>query len=217
MRLLGGDVVSRSQHAGRLRFHGVLRTRDAEVHHLHVAVGLDHDVLRLDVAMDDVKPVRNRKRLAYLRSDFRHFALVDGAALVDSGLQVGSAHEFHDDIVGAFVVAPVVHVHDVGALQVGGSGGFLLESLGEAGIRGVLREHHLDGNQAAEHVVLRAVHFGHAADADALGYLVAVVEHPANHVSGHVLAPLGHMLGMRHVKVMIQRTSISYLQKPLNF
>ena len=44
----------------------VLGSRNSEVHHLDVAVGLDHDVLRLDVAMDNVVCVRYRKRLGDL-------------------------------------------------------------------------------------------------------------------------------------------------------
>ena len=79
--------MSRAQHRGGLGHDGILRARDAEVHDLHVAVGLHHDVLRLDVAVDDVQSVRHGKRLAYLRADLGDFALVDGAALVDSGLQ----------------------------------------------------------------------------------------------------------------------------------
>ncbi len=186
LRLLRRDVVRRAQHGRGLCHDGVLRARDAEVHDLHVAVGLHHDVLRLDVAVDDVQIVRHGEGLAHLRADLGDLALVDGAALVDGRLQVGSAHELHDDVVGAVVLAPVVHVHDVGALQVGGGGGLLLEALGEVGVGGVLGQHDLHGDQTAQHVVLRAVHLGHAADADALGYLVAVVEHPACHVSGHV-------------------------------
>ena len=193
LRLFRRDIVRRAQHGRRLRHDRVLGARDAEVHDLHVAVGLHHDVLRLDVAVDDVQVVRHRQGLAHLRADLGHLALVDGAALVDGRLQVAAAHELHDDVVRAVVLAPVVHVHDVGALQVGRSGGLLLEALGEVGIGGVLGQHDLHRNQASEHVVLRAVHLGHAADTDALGYLVAVVEHPACHVSGHVSAPLGHM------------------------
>ena len=136
--------------------------------------------------MDDVEAVGDGERLAYLAADFGDLALVDGAALVDGGFQVGSAHVFHDDVVRALILAPVVHVDDVGALQVGGACGFLLEPLREAFVRGILGQHDLHCHQTTQDVVLRTVHLGHAADADALGDLVAVVEHPADHVSGHV-------------------------------
>ena len=189
--LLRRDVVGGAQHSGRFVVHGVLRPGDAEVHHLHVAVGLHHDVLRLDVAVDDVLVVGDGEGLAHLGADFGGLALVDGAALLDGGLQVGPAHELHDDVVGVVVLAPVVHVHDVGALQVCGSGGLLAEALGEIGVGGELRQHHLHGDDAAQRAVLGAVHLGHAADADAILYLVAAAKDLARHcsLSGHLDTP----------------------------
>ena len=51
------DVVGGAQHSGRFVVQREsLRPGDAEVHHLHVAIGLHHDVLRFDVAVDDVLP-----------------------------------------------------------------------------------------------------------------------------------------------------------------
>ena len=180
-----------AQHSGGFVVHGVLRPGDAEIHHLHVAVGLHHDVLRLDVAVDDVLVVGHGEGLAHLGADFSGLALVDGAALLNGGLQVGPAHEFHDDVVGLVVLAPVVHVHDVGALQIRGSGGLLAEALGERGVGGELRQHHLHGDDAAQRAVLGAVHLGHAADADAVLYLVTAAKDLARHcsLSGHLDTP----------------------------
>ena len=58
------NIVRGAQHRRGLVVHGVLGSGDAEVHHLHVAVGLHHDVLGLDVAMDDVLVVGHREGLA---------------------------------------------------------------------------------------------------------------------------------------------------------
>ena len=111
-------------------------------------------------------------------------------------------------------MSPVVDVHDIGALQVGRRRGLLLEPLGEARVGCILGQHRFDGDESAEHVILCTVHFGHAADTDALGYLVAVIENLAYHGSGHVLAPLGHM---RSAIGRIIANSIPYLQKALHF
>ena len=181
--LLRRNVVCCAKHAARLRFHGVFRARDAEVHDFHVAVGLDHDVLRLHVAVDDVLVMRDGKRLAYLAADLGDLALIDGAALQNGALQIGAAHVFHDNEVRAVIVAPVVHVHDVGALQVGRRCGFLLEARREFGVGCVLRQHHLHSDNAAERLVLGLVDLGHAANADALGDAVSAVEYSAYHVS----------------------------------
>ena len=88
--LLRRDVMGGAQHSGGFVVHGVLRPGDAEIHHLHVAVGLHHDVLRLDVAVDDVLVVGHGEGLAHLGADFSGLALVDGAALLNGGLQVGA-------------------------------------------------------------------------------------------------------------------------------
>ena len=45
--------------------------RDSEVENLHVAVVADHDVLWLDVSMDDAGFMRNGERARRLRSDLR--------------------------------------------------------------------------------------------------------------------------------------------------
>ena len=43
--------------------------REAEVEHLHVAVAAHHDVLGLDVAMDDAGGVRGGQRARHLPPD----------------------------------------------------------------------------------------------------------------------------------------------------
>ena len=131
--------------------------------------------------MHDVLAVGDGKRLADLAADFGDLTLVDGAALLDRAFQVGAAHVFHDDEVRALVLAPVVDVHDVGALQVGRRSRFLFEAGGEFGVGGVLGQHDLHGYGAAENLVLRLVHLGHAADAYAFGDFVPSVEHPSYH------------------------------------
>ena len=53
-RLLGGDVVGGAEHpAGRGHPLLLERAGDAEVGHLRAPVGVDQDVLRLDVAVDE--------------------------------------------------------------------------------------------------------------------------------------------------------------------
>ena len=183
LSLLGRDVVGGTEHAGGLGFHAVFGARDAEVHDLHVAVGLHHDVLRLDVAVHDVLAVGDGKRLADLAANFSHLALVDGATLLNGGLQVGAAHVFHDDEIRAAVLAPVVYVDDVGALQVCCRSCFLFEAGGEFGVCCILRQHDLDCHRAAEDLVLCFIYLGHASYTDAFGNLVPLVEHPSYHVS----------------------------------
>ena len=175
LRLLRRNVVGGAQDGGGLRKAGVARASDAEVHDLDVAIGLDHDVLRLDVAVDDAGCVRNRQGLRNLRADFGNLALVDRAALLDGGFQVGAAQELHDDVVGFAIEAPVVNAHDVGALQARRRCGLKTEAFGEGFIGSVLGQHDFNGNHTAQNLVLCTVHLGHSANTNAFSYFVAVV------------------------------------------
>ena len=58
----GADYGGGLGHGGRGVGHGA---GDAEVHHLHVAVGGEHDVGRLDVAVDDPGPVAVGQRVQH--------------------------------------------------------------------------------------------------------------------------------------------------------
>ena len=52
--------------------------REAEIHQLRVAVLAQHDVLGLDVAVDDARDVRGREGAGHLAGDVDRFAERDG-------------------------------------------------------------------------------------------------------------------------------------------
>ena len=137
-----------------LREVAVLGACDAKIHYLDVAVGQHHDVLRLDVAVDDLVLVCDRKRGADLRADLRDLLGIEGAVALDAALKVGTAQVLHDDVIGVAVLAPVVDAHDIGGGQAGSCLGLLLKAGGEGGVAGILRQHDLDGNRAVEDLIL---------------------------------------------------------------
>src|SRR6187200_2865983 len=51
--LLWRGVTGSPYECGRVGHQGALHPGDAEVQHLQLAVGIDHQIRRLDVAMDD--------------------------------------------------------------------------------------------------------------------------------------------------------------------
>ncbi len=57
------------------------KLREPEVENLHVAFGTDHDVLGLDVAMDDASFVCGSQRFGNLNGDVEHIAEFQGMAL----------------------------------------------------------------------------------------------------------------------------------------
>ena len=161
--LLGADVVGGSQHVVVLREVAVLGARDAKVHHLDVAVGQHHDVLRLNVAVDDLVLVGDRKRGADLRADLGDLLGVEGAVALDAALKVGAAQVLHDDVIGVAVLAPIVDAHDIGGGETGCCLGLLLKACGEGCVASILRQHDLDGYRAVEDLVLRTEDGRHAA------------------------------------------------------
>ncbi|CDB34205.1 ribosomal large subunit pseudouridine synthase B [Eggerthella sp. CAG:209] len=100
LSLLGRYVVGSAQNGCRLGKACVACARNAEVHYLDVAIRLDHDVLRLDVAVDYAAFVCNGKRLSNLTADFGCLSLIDCASFIDGGFKIGSAEELHNNVVG---------------------------------------------------------------------------------------------------------------------
>ena len=152
-----------SQHVVVLREVAVLGARDAKVHHLDVAVGQHHEVLRLNVAVDDLVLVGDRKRGADLRADLGDLLGVEGAVALDAALKVGAAQVLHDDVIGVAVFAPIVDAHDIGGGETGCCLGLLLKACGEGCVASILRQHDLDGYRAVEDLVLRTEDGRHAA------------------------------------------------------
>ena len=69
-------VAARARHFERFAFVELPQARDAEIDELQPAVGLEHDVLGLDVAMDDAGAMQRRHRLRELERDVEPAASV---------------------------------------------------------------------------------------------------------------------------------------------
>ena len=179
--MLGAYVVGGAQYIVVLREVAVLCARDAKVHDLDVAVGQHHDVLRLNVAVDDLVLVGDRKRGADLRADLRDLLWIEGAVALDAALKVGTAQVLHDDVVGIAILAPIVDAHDIGGGETCCCLGLLLKAGGEGGVAGILRQHDLDGNRAVEDLILRTEDGRHAARSHLILEEVSSPEDPLFH------------------------------------
>ena len=105
--------------------------RQAEVQHLQVAVGPDHDVLGLDVAVHDAAPVSGRERAGHLRADIDRLTDGDGPA-VHLLPQRLPRDELGDDERAAVDLADVVDHEDVGMVERRGRPRLRRESGGSA-------------------------------------------------------------------------------------
>ena len=92
--------------------------RDAEIDDAHVAVLREHDVRRLDVAMDHAARVRVVQRLRALVDDLDH--VVDAQQIVRpavGGQRARAVHVLGDDVAVAVLFARVVDRQNVRMLQ----------------------------------------------------------------------------------------------------
>ena len=111
-------------------------------------VALDQ-VLRLDVAVDDLLLVHVLERLARV-PDVLHRLLqrqARVAALLEHGAEVGALDELHDQVLAGLVLEVLEHAHDARVAQDGQQAGLDLEALGVAPVGEVL-ERDLDARLA---------------------------------------------------------------------
>ena len=145
--------------------------RHAEVEHLHVAVGPDHDVFRLDVPMDDAGGVRRDERVRHLPDG------VHNRRQRRPGIHKLAQHppvdQLLDDVIAAVVgLSDVVDGDDVGVVEGGGGPGLPEEPLDVGGRGGAVGAHDLDGDPAVQPGVKGPVNVPHPAVAEAVFKLI---------------------------------------------
>ena len=154
---------------------------DAEVRHLHRPVPEDHDVLGLDVPVDDPPAVGVAEALHDLGDDLgdevEGLRPVEAAPALHILLEGDAVDELHDDIVHIAAPGHVVHRHDVGVGQHGDGLGLVMEPAAELRVLRQVLLQHLDGHQAVEPVAPGLEYHRHAPGADDLQDLIAVIQH----------------------------------------
>ena len=137
--------------------------REAEVEHLEHAVGPQHHVLGLEIAMHDAGVVRAQERRGELLAERR-----DGgrrqALAVDPRAQRLALDPLHDDERRVGVLAEVVDGDDRGVVERGG-GARLTQGLGQR-VGAFATMERLDRDHPVEHRVARAEDVAEAAAAD---------------------------------------------------
>ena len=168
-RLLGRDILRRPHENARARqalTTGLGRLGDPKIGQQHAPVGIDHDILRLDIAVDCALRVgiieRRRDRL----DDSDRVAQPQCSALFDDRVERTAAHILHRDIAQPVVLADIVDRDDIRVPQIRSGDGLAIETPGELGIDRQLRRQHLERHRALEQGIARAVHARHAAAPD---------------------------------------------------
>ena len=178
-RLFGGEVGARSHHGSGLRDADVHLERacDPEVRHLDVALGVDQDVLRLDVAVDEAVRMRERERVGARGRELERATHRQRPGPADELLQVLAGDVLEDDVLAAGVLATVDHGDDVRVRQLRDRPRLAPEPLDGLVVAGVVRVQQLERHVAVEQAVACPVDGRHSTAADELLQLVAVGDH----------------------------------------
>ena len=130
--LLRRDVVRRAEGGGEVGIGEAARrgvAGDAEVDQLDVVVVVDHDVFRLQVAVDDAVGVDVVERLKNAEGDVDG-AVMGNAALVENLAQKAALAPLHDHVDTRTLFA-AIDAHYVWVVKLFADAGLALEAVGE--------------------------------------------------------------------------------------
>jgi len=160
--LLGRHVRGRAHHARELRGIAAQRQRGAEVGELDVAVGGQHQVGGLDVAVYQALAVGVFERIAALEGDVQHLGHGQQRIGPGMGRQGLAVHVFEHQVGLGGVLVGVEQTHDVGVLEPAGHGRLVAQqaavALGLVGLGQQVGVHLLDGHALATEPVEPQVH-----------------------------------------------------------
>ena len=135
--------------------------RQPEVENSREAGGCDHDVLGLDVAVDDALFVRRGESVRDFSGDLRRLPWTNRSARKPRSERL-SRDELGDGIPNALLLPDIEKRHDVRVRQRGNGSGLLLEPADALRIRGKRRGENLDRDFPTEARVAGAVDLAHA-------------------------------------------------------
>ena len=161
--LFGTHVVQRADdHAGtsesmRLRIRAL---GDAKIHHHHGALrALQHDVLRLHVAMHDARTMRRVQREGCLTQDADGLQYAEAAVALDHRGQAIALDERHGEIHEAAALAHRVDGNHVRMSQLGDGFRLALKPFEQHLVHHEVAANGLDGDLALQALVIGDVHF----------------------------------------------------------
>ncbi len=164
--LLGRHIVHGAKRGFRVRNRARRRVdqpRDAEIRHLHGSVSVDKDVLRLDVAVNDVVFVGMVERRQNLQRVAHRLRRRDAPFLADDVLERRAVDVLHDDIAHVAVDAHAVHLHDVLMRHFRGGNRLVIEPAHKFPVRLKFGAQNLQRHLAFFDFIPRAVYHRHAA------------------------------------------------------
>ncbi len=176
---------------------------EAEVHDLDPLARRvrldDHQVGRLQVAVDDPFVVRGLEHLAEFAHDAADPRGAHPPVFGEHAFEVHALHVLHDDARPERVVqAGVVEGDRAGVVEPGHQQRFALEAVAELGVGGDVLVHHLDDDLPAEVELPREIDPAHPAFAEEAPGFVATQKHAANHAQSRSGVRPGREVAVLH-------------------
>ena len=172
--LFGRHVFGRADHHACAREHGPFGgAHESKIHQRRVPVGRQHDVGRLDVAVNHAAAVSKIKRAGDLTQNLHRLRQRHGAVILEPLIEGLAFQEFHDDVVIPIVFAHVVNRDHIAMMQLGRHNRLAVEAADEIIIEGKLRRQHFDGNDTLQQGIEALKDHAHAAAANFTANFIA--------------------------------------------
>ena len=176
-RLFRGDIMHGAEGILRHGLRRVLQAGNAEIGHLHAAVPQHHDVLGLNVPVNDAAAVGVLQGTHDLNDEVQGLPPVHLAPTRHVLLQGDAVNKLHDDVLRVAAGGHVINRHDVGMGKLRHGAALVLEAAADLLVLRHVRLQDLDGHHAVEPMALRLVNVGHSSGTDQLNDLVPIIQH----------------------------------------
>ena len=175
--LLGRHVLGRADKRAGLRHACHLeRPGNSKIHDGDAPFYVHHDVLRLQVAVNDALAVRCIQGAADLRDDFAGLIRGELALFAKDGLQVASFDEVHGDELDAIGFAKIENANDVFVRDLPGQDQFVLETGENVGPAGEFGTNDFQRDETIDFAISRFVDRAHASFAEELQDFVTIAD-----------------------------------------
>ena len=161
--LLGRHVLHGADDGAGLGHAGIAEgAGETEVHHDYASLLVAHDVLRLQVAVDDPFGMGGVERAADLLNHGNRFFRRVLAILAKHGAHIFAIDVFHGDEANAVGFAQVVNANYIFMRDIARKNQFLFETLQDGRIGGQFGANYFERDQSVEFAVTRLVDSAHA-------------------------------------------------------
>ena len=179
-RLFGGNIMHAAQRFLRQRISGIGKAGNTEIGNFYTAIPQDHNVLRLDVAVNNATAMGVVQTADDLRDKMQRFAPVHLTAALHILLQRNAFQQFHYDIFQFPLTGNIINGHNICVGQLRYRLRFIAETAAEISAVCQITLEDLHCNHTVQTVALCLVDICHTAAADQLKDLISLVQHFSN-------------------------------------